>query len=1228
MNDSNGLHHHHHKEHQLCLRNSNSSQRFTRSAFTKNTHQLTLSPPQTTPTSDGGLLDPLYLSSVTLPLKRPALTANLNLGNTAKKLKVYSPSVMEYDGEEVKRQQQPWGGGYGHKDQHHGTPMVVKATTAKSGSSKKKKQIANNIQASLAVGGVEGGVGGARGGVMELVSSTSPQSTIVLDPGTQQKLISALTSPKGLARLADVNFFVTIKEQLKSQVTKAGGMGGGAEKVHRNENSVQVRDRLSPNETSLTGNSGNGTFPRVATPIVVGGVSNHKQIERHPLISFADNARDKIGAVLGHLPGGESPSPRKGTPLLVPVYEQARCSLPTALANVQNNKQVTSGLSAPCNDVLPKESPSSPPMSEREGDSASKVICVEVHTPDVGGVASHLEHLRQEHNVAFDSVSKQKSGNDSCVVTETCAMSEERDKPFSNKSLEYPHFSSLIRRPLYPATVAESKSSLDLKSHTSNSSHSPPPHPSMSYLHSPLAGNVLKHADSGCPLNTSLPLPSAKGFVLGEEKVSVCEGKDGVHDRGELVGGARSSVVKKKPWSKKKKKMTKKRKKRAVTFDTFSEGVTDHHFYDDSDEGMEIESLVPIIDRSIIDGGLDSEAHSHNTETDSSSTHTGEQNGGKESNHIPLPQRNGNISMDMIPDETKLAKVNSPTLVPKNEEESTSGFNTHSKEAVTSPRSSHGRLDIDDGPLSTAGLGKNHSPSLERFTDNTSAPNETTPITDNATPTLKEVTPITGEDAPNKQFGQPPSPPDDACKFKVCENDKSTETSHYVSHPVATPLPVENADSVDTDSSRADGGFQEHACSETEEQTVDIEEGRSSQEEKVKGCSLSRKEEKVKGHSISEDYQHSESDWIEDIDNERGSTQSPHVVDEEGGNQRDPPHFTDEDNERGLTKYPHKEGRYVPVHNERSSSHFSHLNKDEPNQWGTLPSGNKDDICDERNDASSPLPDGVEDKDNERGTDQYPPLLNKSKDHNQTPTNAEENNQSMESTNTHVPHSADSAKLRPSSPEHLVEPSAVDVPHIDLTVGGCDRDDCSSSSTSGIITASARFRKEWSVANSDSQSTGLFSRSSSCNLSDSFNSSDRFSLADSCRSFSEGTPENVAESKTERPSSFPNLLPLSWRQKRGSDTGLLASTKMIMTRSKLADLKKIGDREIVSLISPDLESSSSSDGSMSPAEYSVGKRSHKNGRSLSVSSLESGSSSSSGTSLRGDTSGNSVEESR
>ena len=136
-------------------------------------------------------------------------------------------------------------------------------------------------------------------------------------------------------------------------------------------------------------------------------------------------------------------------------------------------------------------------------------------------------------------------------------------------------------------------------------------------------------------------------------------------------------------------------------------------------------------------------------------------------------------------------------------------------------------------------------------------------------------------------------------------------------------------------------------------------------------------------------------------------------------------------------------------------------------------------------------------------------------------------------------------------------------------------DDDRSSSTSSIITTSACYRRECYDTNSDSGSSaaGRLLRSSSNSLSDSFNSRDRCSLSDSIGSgggaFCEDGSELVADTscETQSISGRPTSLSMSSsfsKRKKSLDPGFYAASKVIMTRSKLADLKKIGDDVTVS----------------------------------------------------------------
>ena len=202
--------------------------------------------------------------------------------------------------------------------------------------------------------------------------------------------------------------------------------------------------------------------------------------------------------------------------------------------------------------------------------------------------------------------------------------------------------------------------------------------------------------------------------------------------------------------------------------------------------------------------------------------------------------------------------------------------------------------------------------------------------------------------------------------------------------------------------------------------------------------------------------------------------------------------------------------------------------------------------------------------------------------------------------------------------EHSID---VDLPPTsDLTTEVCDQiEDDRLSSTSGIITTSACFRKEWSDTNSDTQSsstTGFLSRSGSYSLNDSFSSCDQCSLGDSTRSgVSDSVSERVHRDKSsdekfvERPSSLSSS---SFKRKKACDSGFYAATKVIMTRSKFADLRRIGDDFTISqaLTSPFHDISGDSFGSGSPDDEECPSKiaSHQLGRSLSVSSVESASS--------------------
>jgi hypothetical protein len=223
--------------------------------------------------------------------------------------------------------------------------------------------------------------------------------------------------------------------------------------------------------------------------------------------------------------------------------------------------------------------------------------------------------------------------------------------------------------------------------------------------------------------------------------------------------------------------------------------------------------------------------------------------------------------------------------------------------------------------------------------------------------------------------------------------------------------------------------------------------------------------------------------------------------------------------------------------------------------------------------------------------------------------------------------------------KHAYDHNSIDVDllHSDLTTEVHDQiieDDCSSP-TSGIITTSACYRKdtEWSDTNSDSRSSsaGLLSRSGSYSWSDSFNSCDRFSLlgdgtrSGSVRHTGRSSPFDALcdstsgeEMVVERPTSLSSS---SFRRKKAWDSDFYAASKIIMTRSKFADLRRIGDDFTISqaLSSPFCDISNDSLGSGSPEEEEEeegeGMRTSKTtgcrqlGRSLSVSSMESASSS-------------------
>lgn len=211
------------------------------------------------------------------------------------------------------------------------------------------------------------------------------------------------------------------------------------------------------------------------------------------------------------------------------------------------------------------------------------------------------------------------------------------------------------------------------------------------------------------------------------------------------------------------------------------------------------------------------------------------------------------------------------------------------------------------------------------------------------------------------------------------------------------------------------------------------------------------------------------------------------------------------------------------------------------------------------------------------------------------------------------------------------EQVCIDGLHPELMVESCDGDD-RSSSTSGVVTASARFKKEWSVVSSDSLSAGPLSHTtSSCNLHDSFGSSDLCSLAESCRSVPESAPESAPESvpddvsvsdeKSTKPvASLPSYT--SRRRKRSSEFDPYA-TKVIMTRSRFANLMKIEDDLVTSQVLTSTVQDVSESLETRPASvYPSRKDCHQNGRSMSVSSVDSASSVSSVFSLQGDSIGN------
>ena len=217
-----------------------------------------------------------------------------------------------------------------------------------------------------------------------------------------------------------------------------------------------------------------------------------------------------------------------------------------------------------------------------------------------------------------------------------------------------------------------------------------------------------------------------------------------------------------------------------------------------------------------------------------------------------------------------------------------------------------------------------------------------------------------------------------------------------------------------------------------------------------------------------------------------------------------------------------------------------------------------------------------------------------------------------------------------SNGDHKHDHIDSDLPPSDLTTEIHDQiiEDDRLSSTSGIITTSACFRKEWSDTNSDSQSStaGLLSRSGSYNLSDSFSSCDQCSLGDCTKSdVHNSSPERVSdpphesvsgEKTVKRPTSLSSS---SFRRKKTWDSGFYAASKIIMTRSKFADLRRIGDDFTISqaLTSPFHDISSDGFGSGSPEEEEEEEEEcpsktaghHQFGRSLSVSSMESASSS-------------------
>ena len=1354
-------------------KNSSSPPHVTRSPSQhKNGHQqVTYSSSHQTVHPSSNFLGPVCLPTSGVAQKRPALTANMNLGNTAKRTKVHSPSlssstpmVVSSDGRDAKQQARS-----NHCDD--GARVLLDRSSGIS-KKKKKKRTVNTGAISKRCGSGnsgEGIVGGAVGGARKLATSPSTsQPTIVLDEETHQKLLYVLSTPKLLSRLSDVNFYVTVKEQLNNAQQK---IATSAKMITHNENAAQTRDSSAHGMLPVGGatleNKGAFTPP----PTSSGAHNNHKSsFESHPLLSFTHDASEKIGNILGRFTTSDSPSFCESIDRHC-NKRQARLSPPPPLSEASREEDVDFiSFSSPSSPVPLK---GSPPICADPESYVHDIIQVEMHAP-ISGISHRSAGGGGDENEGdtrslVDSSTDQKevlAEVSHVVVLGSPAYDKTTNAMFKTSSESQCTTSSLCERPFVSPfsavyKVASSATVQQSSSHTFSAtpSISSLPHHQIVYNTQSLSSiksSLQQNNSSLGPRQTSLSVSPSSELAVEEGERKTDLSKERVHndlengstpqdDEYNIAGDDRMFVVKETStvWTERENE----EKKR-----DFGEGLVT---FDESDEEVEIESLMPIIERSITRCGLECESlelkHIPIPETNSSNiVAISERARGEDSYHIPNPSNKDSYRIPSpikdsyhIPiTELRVSKFNSTGPVAKTklteaesvsvEVENSSNLDSNSEETImisTSFRHNDGSVVDGDDFEAKSKIAKEHSTNLSQLDyvedsgsitddkcDGSAHFNEATPTTNDtkqlqphihlSAPLIDNVNHSNRQDGErgscekdvNKSPNVPRPLPESAPLIHVSADSNtltlspsslatctpflstslSVSTHVSLSPSMAAPLPTSTSPSLSTFTSvplppttswstplsptcpsslpsmpatcnllspstsallplpSADplpSPLPSSTCTSAAQPlplvptTLHSPDTSASLPQPMAASlptplfpstaaatfpplrpamrtSLSPDGSVSSSLSLATILPMSALPTVSSVFTcssplSCDSTPSPTGVQATARAQE---HI-------GTSGGSHISNNDGDV-NDRGSGQSPRLSREGEGSY------------DQKGIKQTSLSNDKEDEtsnNDERGTSSLPLSDSQTKDTDCLQDGAAKQ---VDLLTTFQPKSASQGTVDQSLLP--VEPINIDIPLVDLTLGLNDRDDCSSSN-SGIVTASARNRKEWSVVSSDSLSTGLFSRSSSCNLSDSFNSSDRFSLADSCNSLTDSnTPSEIASknnNKIKRPSSFTS----SWKQKRHMDPSFYETTKAVMTRSKLAKLNRVSDCEtVLQALSPTSDSSNvcggSSEGSESPPEYSMSKGSHKSGRSMSLSSLESSSSSSSVSSLQSDAS--------